>query len=133
MKFTKATYKTNIPEKVESAKDILEFEKFGNVHSNGQSDMDFVYHNVQKIIDENKNVQTVKSPSCDNTLLFISSMGNKTDFNKSVDTIIEFNNDINVYLYPSEVIEECTEDAWYYPNLDLIVLKYNGEILMKLI
>lgn len=133
MKFIKATYKTNIPENVESVKDILEFEKFGNVQSNGQNDMDFVYHNVQKIIDENKNVQTVKSPSCDNTLLFISSLGNKTDFNKSVDSIIEFNNDINVYLYPSEVIEECTEDAWYYPNLDLIVMKYNGEILMKLI
>lgn len=130
MKFVKATYKTNIPENVESVKDILEFE---NVQFNGQNDMDFVYHNLQKIIDENKNVQTVKSPTCENILLFISSLGNKLDFDKSVDSIIELNNDINVYLYPSEVIEECKEDIWYYPNLDLIVLKYNGEVLMKLI
>lgn len=130
MKFIKATYKTNIPENVESIKDILEFDY---VQFNGQNEMDFVYHNVQKIIDDNKNVQTVKSPSCDNTLLFISSMNNKTDFDKSVDSIIELNEDINVYLYPSEVIEECKEDAWYYPNLDLIVMKYNGEVLMKLI
>lgn len=130
MKFIKATYKTNIPENVESIKDILEFDY---VQFNGQNEMDFVYHNVQKIIDDNKNIQTVKSPSCDNTLLFISSMNNKTDFDKSVDSIIELNEDINVYLYPSEVIEECKEDAWYYPNLDLIVMKYNGEVLMKLI
>ena len=130
MKFIKATYKTNIPENVESIKDILEFDY---VQFNGQNEMDFVYHNVQKIIDDNKNVQTVKSPSCDNTLLFISSMNNKTDFDKSVDSIIELNEDINVYLYPSEVIEECKEDAWYYPNLDLIVMKYNSEVLMKLI
>lgn len=130
MKFIKGTYKTNIPENVESVKDILEFD---NVQSNGLSDMDFVYHNVQMIIDENKNVQTVKSPTCENILLFISSLENKSDFDKSVDSIIELNNDINVYLYPSEVIEECNEDVWYYPNLDLIVMKYNGEVLMKLI
>lgn len=130
MKFIKGTYKTNIPENVKSVKDILEFD---NVQFNGQNDMDFVYHNVQMIIDENKNVQTVKSPTCENILLFISSLENKSDFDKSVDSIIELNNDINVYLYPSEVIEECNEDVWYYPNLDLIVLKYNGEVLMKLI
>lgn len=130
MEFIKGTYKTNIPENVESIKDILEFD---NVQSNGQNELDFVYHNVQKIIDDNKNVQTVKSPTSENILLFISSLENKSDFNKSVDSIIELNEDINVYLYPSEVIEECTEDVWYYPNLDLIVMKYNGEVLMKLI
>ena len=132
MEFIKGRYRKNIPDNVNEIKDIIDFDNVQNLEQNGY-DLSKIIDNVQSILLSNKNVQTVKAPSDENTLIFISSTEDKTSFNKSVDLIIESNISINSFLYPSEFIEECTEDIWYYPNLDLIVLKYNDEILIKLV
>lgn len=132
MEFIKGRYRKNIPDNANGIKDVVEFDNVQNLEQNGY-DLSQIIDNVQNILISNKNVQTVKAPSDENTLIFISSTDDKTSFDKSVDLIIESNICINGFLYPSEFIEECTNDIWYYPNLDLIVLKYNGDILIKLV
>lgn len=132
MEFIKGRYRKNIPDSVSEIKNIIDFDNVQNLEQNGY-DLSKIIDNVQSILLSNKNVQTVKAPSDENTLIFISSTEDKTSFNNSVDLIIESNISINGFLYPSEFIEECTEDIWFYPNLDLIVLKYDGDILIKLV
>lgn len=84
---------------------------------------------LENLISMNEFVQTLVSPTSDNVLIIISDKNP----NKTLDSIIETNIDINTYLHPSEHIEEPLEDFWYYYEENILILKYDLYVLNQFV
>lgn len=124
MKFTTGCYKNS--DNVQLITDILDIVQVDNTTHD-----QYLEHltKLENIILSNEFVQTLQSPNSDNVLIVISDKNPE----KTLDTIIESNMDINTYLYPSDIIEECTDDIWYYYEDNIIILKYNLKVLNHII